>query len=323
MLVRRRQIVACAALLPALSLARAEVPGLSKPVRLLVPFAPGGGTDSTARLLALYLSPLLGQPIVVENRTGAGGNIATEAAARAPADGHTLVMLTNGQLIANPLGMHMSFDPAKEITVLGRVTWAPMVLVVPKASPYTTIEQFLAGARQARGGINYGSAGIGTPQHLGMEQLKYVAGFDATHVAYKGSGPALLDLLSGKIDVIMESSSASAPYIRSGALRPLAVTSDKPVADLPGVPTLDSHVHGLLVSSWTAVGAPAGIPPALAQALESALQRSVTDADFARKLRERGTYASWLGAADMRAAIEAERAVTADVMHRADIRFDS
>ncbi len=323
MSISRRTLVSIAGLAPLFSYAQKGPGGYPhKLVRLLVPFAPGGGTDAAARLLGVELSARLGQSIVIENRAGAAGNIATEYVARSAADGYTLGMITSGQLIANPLAMKMSFNPEKDIALLGRVSGAPMLVVVGAGSPYKSIKDLIDRAKLTKDGINYGSAGIGTPQHLGMEMFKHVTGLNATHVAYKGSGPALMELMSGGLDVIMESTAAATPHIRSGKLRVLAVTSEKPVADLPDTPTLDSYAPGVILMSWSGVGAPAGMPAELAGYLGEAIRRVVTDPAFAQRMRDQGSTASWLGAGDFRAAVDAERKVTANVIRQANIKLE-
>jgi tripartite-type tricarboxylate transporter receptor subunit TctC len=320
----RRTLVGLAGLLPLAALAQKAVPGYpSKPIRLVVGFAPGGGTDIIHRLLAPFLSQHLGQQVFIDNKPGAGGNIATEQVAKAAPDGYTLLSLTPGQMIANPLGMKLSFSPEKEIIPIGRVTASPMVVVVPASSPYKTMQEFLAAAKASGGKINYGSAGIGGVQHLGMETLKHAAGFAATHVPYRGSGPALIDLISGKIDVIMESSTAASTHIKSGALRPLAVTSPQPNPDLPGVPALQTVVPNVVVMSWTGIGAPAGMAPELVEYLNDVVRRSVTDPAFVSKAREAGGFPGWLDSTTFASAIQTERRETAELMRRANIRLDS
>lgn len=321
--ISRRTFVSIAGLAPFFSHAQQGPGGYpNKPIRLIVPFPPGGGTDTAARLLGAELTVRLGQSIVIENRSGASGNIATEHVARSAPDGYTLGMVTTGQLITNPLAMKMSFSPEKEIALLARVSGAPMYVVVKSDSPYKDIKTLIERAKASKDGINYGSAGIGTPQHLGMEMFKHSAGFKATHVAYKGSSPALMDLMGGALDVIMESKAAATPHVRAGKLRVLAVTSEQPMVDMPGIPTLDSYAPGVTLIAWSGIGAPAGLPADLASHLADAIRRVITDPTFIQKMRDQGSTANWLSPSDFRDAVEVERKVTANVIRLANIKLE-
>ncbi|MBC9176999.1 Bug family tripartite tricarboxylate transporter substrate binding protein [Pseudoroseomonas ludipueritiae] len=296
----------------------------SKPVRLLIGFAPGGATDIAARLAAPILSELLGQQVVLENRSGAGGNVATEMTARAPADGYTLLMLTPGQVVTNPLMMRVPYDPERDITAIARMTAGQLVMVVPKESPFRDVRELLeaARARSRTTPLSYGTPGPGTSQHIVMEMLKKEGGFEATHVPYRGSGPAIVDLIGGKIDFMIDSVSPTLPHVRTGSLRAVAVTGERPHPDFPEAATLNSVVPGVVMTTWVGLGGPPDMPPAMVSYLTDVVRRAVDHPGFSERIKDLGGQSAWLGPRDFTAALSAERTSIGAVIRSADIRME-
>lgn len=314
-----------AAPLPAFAQAVAPPPGYpARPIRLLIGFAPGGATDIAARLAAPLMSDLLGQQLVAENRSGAGGSVATEVAARAAPDGYTLLMLTPGQVVTNPLMMRLSYDPERDITPIARMTAGQLVLVVPRESPFRDARSLLdaARARSAAAPLAYGTPGPGTSQHIVMEMLKKEGGFEATHLPYRGSGPAVAELLGGTIDFMIDSVSPTLPHVRNGTLRALAVTGREPHPDFPGAVTLHSLVPGVVMTTWVGLGGPPGLPAPMVAFLSDVVRRSMAHAGFADRIRELGGQAAWLGPRDFAQMLREERRVIGAVIRGANIRHE-
>ena len=251
----------------------------SKPIRLIVGFAPGGGTDSAARTIAVKLSSLLGQTVVVENRAGAGGNIACEAIAKAAPDGYTLGLANVGSMAVNP---HMpggtSYDPLKDFEMIsGGVTFGN-VLVVRSDSPIKTLAEFIAAAKDKDKPLFYGSAGLGSAGHLAGELLQSRAGTMAEHINYKGGGPVMTDLLAGNIQAVFASAPTAVPQIKGGKLRGLAVTGAKREASLPDVPTMaEQGFPKYQATNWYGFIAPARTPAAIVTKLNQAIVTSLHD----------------------------------------------
>ncbi len=261
-----------------------------KPIKLVVPFAAGGSTDITARLLAQALSDRLGQPMVIENRPGAGGNIAAEAVARATPDGYTLFMATSGIIGANKaLYRSLPFDPVRDFAPISQVAFVPNMLVVGPSMPARTIAELIERVKARPGEVTYGSAGIGTSQHMAGALLAQRAGLNMIHVPYRGGAPANTDLVSGKIDFIMSPLVEVLPQIRAGTLRPLGVTTRNRSPLFPEVPTIAETMPGFEIALWSGLMAPAGTPAAALQrlALETAAVLR-TDA-LKAKLAEQGS----------------------------------
>jgi tripartite-type tricarboxylate transporter receptor subunit TctC len=269
------RLLATLALLASTSGFAADFP--TKPVRLVVGFAPGGASDIVARLLEPEVSKRLGQPLVIDNKPGANGNIANEIAAKAEPDGHTLLLGNPGPLVLNPyIYKSVSVDPAKAFVPVTQLTESPLVVVVPANSPIKTLQDLIAKAKKSPNGVTYGSAGNGSSMHVAGATLQAAIGAPMVHVPYKGSGPALIDLLGGTIDFMPDSRSTTMPHIRDGRLRPLAVTGTKRVADLPNVPTVaEAGVPGFNVTTWLGIVAPAGTPPAAVRRLHDAFTEAL------------------------------------------------
>lgn len=296
----------------------------SRPVRLILPFAPGGLTDILARQMAEALSPRLGQSVVVENRAGAGGNLAAEAVARATADGHTLLVGTQGIIEINKaLYARLPYDPDAEFVPLGMLGQQPNLLVVsPKSFPTQSLAEILAAAKSRPGGLSYGSNGAGSFTHLSMELLRARTGTPMTHIPYRGSAPMLTDLVSGTLDLAFDGLGTSLPQVTAGALRAIAVSSASRSVALPDLPTVADTVAGFDATPWYGVFAPASTSPEILSALEAALQSVLTDAAWARILADRQVDSMPGGRATLAAHIAAEREIWREVVRSTGARAD-
>lgn len=268
--LRRRALtlILAAAALPLRARAQA-----APPVRLIVPFTPGTGIDLIARTVGPRLAERLGRPVVVENRAGASGNLGTEAVVRAAPDGSTLLVTVNTLVMNRALFPKLGFDPVRDLEPVTLTSWGQLLLVTPRASGIGSAADFVARARANPGRLNYASPGNGTPHHLAMELVKSEARLFVTHIPYRGTGPALTDLLGGQVDVMFLPIHVALPHVRSGALKALAISSDKPHPLLPEVPPLRSLALGNLdVDMWYGVLAPKGTPRALLERLNDELR---------------------------------------------------
>mgnify|MGYP001031230022 FL=1 len=260
-----------------------------KPVTLVVPFAPGGGTDAISRSLAEGMSKDLGQPVIVENRPGAGTVIGTNYVARSQPDGYTLVMATFAHAVNPFIHPNLPFDTAKAFAPVALVAHSPNILVVNPEQPFHSVKELLDYARAHPGELNYGSFGNGTSAHLAGELLKRLAKIDLTHVPYKGSAPALTDLLAGQIQVMLTMVASVAPHIKSGRLRALAVTSTQRSAAFPDLPTLDeAGVPGYQAESWYGIYAPAGTPEDVIARLNASVAKAVQTPSFQQRVADEG-----------------------------------
>lgn len=233
-----------------------------RPVRIIVPFSPGGGSDIVARAIAPSLASAFGQPTVVDNRPGADGTIGALMVAKSPADGHTLLVGTTGPMVISPaLKTKMPYDTLRDFAPITQLITQPIALVVHPSLPVNTVAQFIALAKARPGELNYGSAGVGNGTHLAAEIFKRITGVNMVHVPYKGTAPAVTDLVGGHVQVIFSSISVMLPQINAGKLKALAVGSEKRMPMLPNVPTMvEAGVKGFDVSSWYGLFAPAGTP---------------------------------------------------------------
>ena len=291
MTIPRRRILHLAAgafALPVLPrAARAQV-WPSRPVRIVVGFPAGGATDIQARRMGQWLSDRLGQQFIVENRGGASGNIATEAVARAPADGYTLLQIVTPHAINAALYSNLGFDFIRDIAPVICAARLAYVVVVNPSVPVTTIPEFIAYARDRPGQINYGSAGHGTPQNIACELFKMMAGVNLVHVPYRGGAPATSDLVGGHLHVIFSPVSESSEHIKAGKLRPLAVTTAKRLDVLPDVPTVADFVPGYEASGFAGIGAPKATPAEIIDLLNRELNAGLLDTKIKTRIVELG-----------------------------------
>ena len=262
----------------------------TKPVTIIVPFAAGGTTDILARIIGQALTAELGQSVVVDNRAGAGGNIGGQAAAKATPDGHTLFMGTVGTHAINAsLYKKMPFDPVKDFAPLTRVANVPNLLVANPAQPYKSVKDLIAYAKANPGKVNFGSAGNGSSIHLSGELFKSLAKVDMQHVPYKGSAPAVTDLLGNQIGIMFDNMPSAIQHVRSGKLVPLAVTTAKRSPELPNVPTIaEAGVPGYEATSWFGMFAPAGTPAPVLAKLNAAIVKVLAQPDVKKKINEQG-----------------------------------
>jgi len=295
----RRAVLALAAAAACSAPAWAQQGWPSKPVRIVVPFAPGGTTDILARATAQELSKAFGQQFVVDNKPGAGGNIGADIVAKAAPDGYTLLMGTVGtQSINKWLYAKMPFDPQKDFTPITMVAAVPNVMVVPAqkaaANNINNVADFIRYAKANPGKLNMASSGNGTSIHLAGELFKVMTGTYMTHFPYTGSGPALLALMSGDMDVMFDNLPSSMPHIRSGRLKALAVTSAQPSPALPGVPTVEQagNLKGFEASSWFGLLGPAALPPDIANRIQQEVAKALATPEMKEKLLAQGAIPS-------------------------------
>jgi tripartite-type tricarboxylate transporter receptor subunit TctC len=287
----RRQFLHLAAgalALPAASRLAAAPTYPSRPVRLIVGFTAGGGSDILARLTGQWLSERLGQPFVIENRTGAGSNIATEIVVNAPADGHTLLLATTGNAVNATLYEKLDFNFIRDIAPVAGVLRAPNVMLVHPAVPARTVPEFIAYAKANPAKVNMGSGGNGGPVHMAGELFKMMAGVNLVHVPYRGEALALTDLLGGQVQVVFGSIPSSIGYIRGGTLRPLAVTTATRSETLPDVPVLADFVPGYEMSAWYGIGAPGKTPAEIIGKLNIEINAALADPKFKARLNDLG-----------------------------------
>ena len=261
-----------------------------RPIRMVVPFPAGGGTDSLSRLLATALTSKLNWVITVDNKPGAGGNLALDTVAKAKPDGYTLVMAQTDNVVLNPLlYSKMTYDPVKDLEAVSSVASGAVVLVVRADSPYKTLADVIAAGKAKPDAINYASSGSGTVAHLAVEQFQKVAGVKFTHVPYKGAAQGATDLIGGQIQLYMSSVPTLIGHIRSGKMRAIAVTSDKRVNDLPNVPTIaESGFKGFEAVTWFGIAGPASMPKDAVTKLNVAFNKALQDADVRKKLEGQG-----------------------------------
>jgi len=261
----------------------------TRPVKLVVGFPPGGGVDINARLLAPKLAEYLGQQFVVENRPGAGTNIANEMVAKAPADGYTLLVNTSALAINMSLYRNLPFDALRDFTPLSVISESPNVLVVPAKFQAASARELIDMARKSPGKLNYSSAGVGTTQHLAAELLKLRTKTFIVHIPYKGSAPSLTALMAAEVDFSFANIPAIHAHVKSGRLRPLAIAAPRRDRQLPEVPTMkEAGIDGVEVAVWYGVFAPAGTPKEIVQTLGGAIVRATRDTDMRRRLLEQG-----------------------------------
>jgi tripartite-type tricarboxylate transporter receptor subunit TctC len=260
----------------------------SRPVRVIVPIAPAGAADITARLIGQWLSERLGQQFVIDNRPGGGGNIGTEAVVRAPADGYTLLLVGGLNAVNATFYDKLKYNFIRDIAPVASIIRTPFVMAVNATVPAKTVPEFIAYAKISPGKINYASAGSGTSTHLTGELFKMMAGVDLVHVPYRGGGPALNDLLAGQVQVMFPTTVSSIGYIRAGRLRALAVTAATRSEALPDIPTVGEFVPGYEASNWYGVGAPKATPAEIVEKLNKEINAGLADPNMKARLVDLG-----------------------------------
>ncbi|OGA63424.1 MAG: MFS transporter [Burkholderiales bacterium RIFCSPHIGHO2_01_FULL_64_960] len=298
-----------------------------KPITYMVPFAAGGTTDTLARLIGQQLGTALGTTVVVENKGGAAGSIGSEAAARSAPDGYTLLGGTvSSHAINVSLYPKLGYDPIKSFSPVTLIGTNPVVLVVAANSPYKTLKDVLAGAKGKQGGLSSASAGTGSSQHLAVELLAYKSGVKFTHIPYKGSGPAIQDVISGQVDMMFDTTVVAAPHIQSGKLRAIAVTSPQRLASMPDVPTVAesgvAELKDFQVQSWQAIFVPAGTPTPVVTRLHDEIRKILAQPDMQIRLKGFGMEPADLNTTQIAAFQKAEVEKWAQVIKAANIKVD-
>jgi tripartite-type tricarboxylate transporter receptor subunit TctC len=260
----------------------------NRPVRWILGFAPGGPTDIVVRIVGQHLSEKLGQQFVIDNRPGAGGNIATQAVVNAPPDGYTILAIAHVHAINATLYKQLPYDFIRDMTPVAGMVQMPNVLEVHPSVPANSVAEFIAYAKANEGKVTYASAGNGTSAHLAAELFKSMTGTSMQHVPYRGSGPALLDMLSGRVHVMFDTLSSSIPHIRDGKLRALGITTATRSDALPDVPTVAATVPGYEVTAWFGVGVPKGTPPAIVEKLNREVNAALADPKIKARFAELG-----------------------------------
>ncbi len=322
---RRRQVLqlgaAAVAAYAAPRVARAQSYP-AKPVRILVGFAAGGATDIVARLIGQRLSEKLGQQFLVENRAGAGTNIATEAVVNAPPDGYTLLLATSTNAINATLYEKLNFNFIRDIAPIASIADAPLVMEVHPAIPVHTVPEFIAYAKAHPGTINMASAGIGSPPHVAGELFKMMTGVDLIHVPYRGSAPAVTDMIGGQVQLMFDTVPTSIEYIRAGKLRALATTTAAPLAVLPGTPIVADVLAGFQASSWQGLCGPRNTPPDVIAKLNAEVNAVVAEPKMRAQLEELGLVVLLGSPADYRALIAEDTEKWAKVVKFSGARAD-
>jgi tripartite-type tricarboxylate transporter receptor subunit TctC len=295
----------------------------SRPVHLIVGFTPGGGVDIAARTLAPKLSELVGQPVIVENKPGAGTNIANEYVARSAPDGTTLLMNTAAVAINMSLYRNLPFDTLHDFTAVSIFSESPNILVVNSKLAAANLKEFLALARANPGKLNYSSAGSGTTQHLSAELLKLKTGISITHIPYKGTAPSLTSLIAGETDLTFANIPAINQHVKSGRLRPLASTGAKRAELMPDVPTMkEAGVDGVEVTVWYGVLAPSAMPKPMVAALAAAVAKAAHDPEMRKRLAEQGAEPVGNSAEEFGKILREEVARWAEVVKISGARAD-
>jgi tripartite-type tricarboxylate transporter receptor subunit TctC len=303
--------------------AHAQEPYPSKPLRLILPFPPGGGTDILGRLLAERLAANLGQPVVTENRGGAGGNVGAEAAARSAPDGYTLVLVAPSLAISPTLYSKLNYDPVKDFAPIALVASVPNVMITHPAVPANNLQEFIALAKSKPGGMNFGSGGSGTSNHLAGELLNLTAGIKLVHVPYKGVNLAMNGVLAGEVHLAFIGIPVPAPHIKAGRLRALAVLARERSPILPDVPTAaEAGLGNFDVTTWYGILAPAGTPRPIVLRLNAELVKVMRDAEMKERLATMATDPLTSTPEEFGAYIQAEIAKWGDVIRKAGLRAD-
>lgn len=295
----------------------------SKPIQIVVPYSPGGGVDIVTRLVGQAMADRLKQTVIVDNRPGAGTNIGMGVAARSAPDGYTLLTASNTLANNGTLYKNLNFDPAKDFVPVGGIGYAPLVVVVPTASPFKTLNDLAAYGKANPDKLSYGSAGNGSSGHLGSELLKKEGGFDALHIPYKGGSQAVTDLTANRLSFVSINPLEVVPHVTAGKLRALAVMDKKPSPLLPSVPTVTSlGLPNSTATVWWGLVAPKGTPPEVVGKLNEALRQALADPAVVKRFAEMGATVTPTSAADFGKFVEAETAKWSQLIKAAGIQAD-
>jgi len=313
----RRSVLALPAAIAALPVRADTWP--SRPVRMVVPYTPGGGTDNLGRLVAKQLSEVLKQSVVIENRGGAGGNIGAALVAQSPPDGYTMLFTGNGIAISDLLFRNPGFNWKRDFIHVTRFASTTMLLVVNNDVPARTLQEFITYARANPGKLNHGTPGAGTSQHLAAALFDDMAGTKIVHVPYRGTGPSVAGLLAGEVEVMFASVSAVEAFIHDGKIRALAVTSAERARAWPDLPAIGEVLPGYAAELWYTTAVPAGTPAEIVTALENASRQVMADEAFAKLLMERGFEPGFMDSKTLNAALDADAALWGPALKRIGI----
>ncbi|MBP0465216.1 tripartite tricarboxylate transporter substrate binding protein [Roseomonas sp. PWR1] len=322
-ITRRAALGAGAALaLPAAPRAQGAFP--TRPITVIVPNPPGGGTDFAARLFQEGMQAALGQPVVIENRPGANGNIAINAVARAQPDGHTLLLQYNGYHAGNPAMMqNLTWDPIRDLAIVGMATMAPHVILVAPNVPANTLAEFIAHARANPGKLNYASSGNGSIQHIGGVLFSRAIGAEMVHVPYRGAAPALQDVAGGRVEMFITTPSSAVALIQGGRVKALAMASARRASGLPDVPTTaEAGLPGFTLDAWFAFAAPAGTPRAVQERLNAAIRGVAEQPAVRQRAEQAGASTAAMTLAELDALARREVAELGAVIRAAGITIE-
>jgi tripartite-type tricarboxylate transporter receptor subunit TctC len=316
--------VLLAALLAATLAAPAQAAFPEREIRFICGFSPGGTCDLLSRLLAEHLRPIFGQSVIVENRTGASGMIGADFVAKAPPDGHTVVLATMAMHTVLPVmpGLRMPFDIDRDLTPIANVANIYNILVASQQAPFRTVPELIAYAKANPGKLTYASAGNGTSQHLAGELFKQLAGVDILHVPYRGGAPAIVDIVAGRTDMMFGNMPEFLGQIRGGGLRPIAFGAPRASPLFPGLKLIKDTVPGFEIRNWFGVAGPGGMPPAIVAKWNEALRQVAAQRSFQERMTELGMGIIVGSPEEFLATIAADRARWAEVIQRAGIRAD-
>src|SRR4051812_25842045 len=321
----RRLVIAVfiAALAAATTLHAVESPYPNHPIRLIVPYPPGGSTDPTARAYGGWLADKFGVPVVIDNRPGAGATIGHALGAKAPPDGYTLLLGTSAGLVVSPaFGTKLAYDPVKDLAPIGLGVYTPFLLVVHPSVPAKTVKELVDLAKAKPRTINFASPGSGTPNHLGMELLTALSGAEFVHVPYKGGGAATVDLVAGRVQAIFGSIPQWQPFLASGKVRAIGVGHPKRVKSMPEVPAIAETYPGFTNTSWYGLLAPAGTPPAIINKINAEMNRAAANPEFVKHIEGIGLEIASSTPKEMGDLIKTELARWTKVIRSAGIRVE-
>jgi tripartite-type tricarboxylate transporter receptor subunit TctC len=296
----------------------------SRPIRMIVPYPPGGSTDPTGRAFAAWLTEAFGQPVVVDNRPGAGSTIGHGIGAKATPDGYNILLGTSGGLATGPaLGMKVSYDPVKDFAPIGLAVYAPFLLAIHPSLPTVNLKEFIALSKAQPRLINFASPGVGTPNHLGAELLKMMAGLQFVHVPYKGGGPAIIDMVAGRAQAIFGGVPYVGPHVKAGRLKVIAIGHPTRISTWPDTPAIAETYPGFTNTTWYGLLGPVGMPRAAINRINAEMKKAVANAEFVKQLDAIGLLAASSTPAEFQEMIKSELARWTKVIKQAGITAES